>query len=101
MPPQGYGQPSPQPHADAAPSYGHQQTYYPPPAFPPPAAGSAPPGWVARFDENYKTWYYVNEATRIPQWAHPAAVPTSSNHGKHSFLSLLTASDIVRRARAR
>ncbi|KAH8153379.1 uncharacterized protein LAJ45_02191 [Morchella importuna] len=77
----GYGAPPmPQQYYDqsqghAAPSYGHDgQAYYAPPPFPPPVPGPSqcPPGFVARFDENYKTWYYVNEHTRVSQWHHPS-----------------------------
>jgi hypothetical protein len=64
-----YGAPPPVPHR---PSY-EGQAYYPPPPVPPPAPGNAelPPGWAARFDENFKSWYYVNEATRVRLLADP------------------------------
>lgn len=78
-PPQGY---APQPQYGApAPSY-DQQAYYPPPPFPPPVPGRAPAGWAARFDEQYKQWYYVNEATRVAQWGHPEGAPSTAVVGK-------------------
>lgn len=92
-----YGHPPPVPqHPDAhgapAPHYdGHSQAYYAPPSFPPPQPGAAqlPPGWAARFDENYKSWYYVNEATRVPQWGHPGSVPShAAVSGTYSYPSV-------------
>lgn len=91
-PPQGYGQPSPQP-------YQSQPGYYPPPqqqpdySSPPPQApyasppepGPRPPppytppsdkppipsGWTPRWDDQYQRWYYVEEATGRSQWEAP------------------------------
>jgi hypothetical protein len=49
--------------------HGHIQPYYAPPSYPPPPPGNAqlPPGWAARFDENYKSWYYINESTWVSE----------------------------------
>ncbi|KAK9478981.1 hypothetical protein V1514DRAFT_329589 [Lipomyces japonicus] len=42
-----------------------------PPAGPPPP--SVPEGWLAKYDLNYKTFYYVNLATGNSQWEKPSA----------------------------
>jgi len=40
----------------------------PPPGPPPP---KVPEGWLARWDDNYKQFFYVNLATKKPQWEMP------------------------------
>lgn len=42
------------------------------PASSPPAV---PDGWLPKFDERYKTWYYVDKSTGKSQWEHPAPSP--------------------------
>lgn len=32
---------------------------------------SVPEGWLAKFDDRYKTWYYVNLKTKKSQWEAP------------------------------
>ncbi|RPD74612.1 hypothetical protein L226DRAFT_560752 [Lentinus tigrinus ALCF2SS1-7] len=48
---------------------------YTPPNGPPrnPDTRPLPPGWIERYDENYKTWFYVNTAENPPRssWVHP------------------------------
>ncbi|KAK3493160.1 hypothetical protein B0T13DRAFT_43668 [Neurospora crassa] len=46
----------------------------PPPGPPPP---KVPEGWVARWNEQYKEWFYVNTYTKKSQWEKPTepAVP--------------------------
>ncbi|CDO55080.1 hypothetical protein DV495_000877 [Geotrichum candidum] len=39
---------------------------------PPPHPPSVPPGWVARFDNRYNAYYYVDESTGRSQWEPPA-----------------------------
>jgi len=43
-----------------------------PPSSENPDKRSLPPGWTAQYDENYKTWFYVNTRAVPPQssWKH-------------------------------
>jgi len=52
------------------------------PAFPPagnPDRRPLPDGWITRWDENYRAWYYVDIRTQPPRssWEHPVG-PLSS-----------------------
>lgn len=51
------------------------------PSGPPPP--SVPEGWIAKFDEKYKTYYYVNLASGKSQWEPPAAAPSHQRRGSH------------------
>jgi len=52
----------------------------PPPGPPPPAT---PEGWLAKWDENYRQFYYVNLLTKKSQWEMPTTAATGpSNSGK-------------------
>ncbi|KAF8426668.1 hypothetical protein EV426DRAFT_572558 [Tirmania nivea] len=53
--------------------------FVPPPAGPPPP--EVPPGWVARWDSRYNTFFYVNLVTKQSQWEKPTGTtdPTSSS----------------------
>jgi hypothetical protein len=82
QPPQqyAYGMPPPIPHHPTSYEHGHVQPYYAPPSYPPPPPGNAqlPPGWAARFDENYKSWYYINESTGVSRIASISAAVISN-----------------------
>ncbi|KAK9332250.1 hypothetical protein V1520DRAFT_324763 [Lipomyces starkeyi] len=43
----------------------------PPPGPPPSAAPPVPDGWLAKYDTNYNTYYYVNLSTGKSQWEKP------------------------------
>lgn len=45
--------------------------YTPPPGPPPPKAPEVPAGWVARWNKQYKEWFYVNVYTKKSQWDKP------------------------------
>ncbi|KAA8911323.1 hypothetical protein FN846DRAFT_887916 [Sphaerosporella brunnea] len=45
----------------------------PPPGPPPPPV---PPGWLAKWDANYNTFFYVNVATKQSQWEPPTVSAT-------------------------
>ncbi|KAG5999094.1 hypothetical protein E4U54_002068, partial [Claviceps lovelessii] len=47
--------------------------YAPPAGAPPPKAPEVPAGWVARWNEQYKEWFYVNVYTKKSQWEKPTA----------------------------
>ncbi|KHN98226.1 WW/Rsp5/WWP domain protein [Metarhizium album ARSEF 1941] len=47
--------------------------YAPPSGPPPPKAPEVPAGWVARWNEQYKEWFYVNVYTKKSQWEKPTA----------------------------
>ncbi|KAI5841895.1 hypothetical protein DFP73DRAFT_115843 [Morchella snyderi] len=47
---------------------GLNENFAPPPGPPPPIM---PEGWVARFDERYQRFYYVNTYTKQSQWEKP------------------------------
>ncbi|KAH0602329.1 uncharacterized protein H6S33_009816 [Morchella sextelata] len=47
---------------------GLNEDFAPPPGPPPPIM---PEGWVARFDERYQRFYYVNTYTKQSQWEKP------------------------------
>jgi hypothetical protein len=47
--------------------------YNPPPGPPPPKAPDVPAGWAARWNEQYKEWFYVNLYTKQSQWDKPTA----------------------------
>ncbi|KAK9467134.1 hypothetical protein V1512DRAFT_247392 [Lipomyces arxii] len=56
-----------------------------PPVGPPPsAAPPVPEGWLAKFDSNYKTYYYVNLATGKSQWEKPPNMPEAPPAYSHS-----------------
>jgi hypothetical protein len=40
-----------------------------------------PPGWITKFDENYKVWYYVDTTKpgNVATWEHPADNKTSGS----------------------
>lgn len=40
---------------------------------PPPRAPEVPAGWTARYNEQYKEWFYVNLYTKKSQWDKPTA----------------------------
>jgi len=51
-----------------------------------PDARPLPPGWIAQYDSNYNTWFYVNTRTTPPtsSWSHPLDTQTqrpSNNYG--------------------
>jgi hypothetical protein len=48
----------------------------PPPSLPPP---SVPEGWLTRWDNNYKQFYFVNFATKKSQWEQPVE-PARGNY---------------------
>ncbi|KAK9327048.1 hypothetical protein V1520DRAFT_84444 [Lipomyces starkeyi] len=43
----------------------------PPPGPPPSASPPVPDGWLAKYDTNYNTYYYLNLATGKSQWEMP------------------------------
>ncbi|KAG5960486.1 hypothetical protein E4U58_004646 [Claviceps cyperi] len=47
--------------------------YAPPAGAPPPKAPEVPAGWAARWNEQYKEWFYVNVYTKKSQWEKPTA----------------------------
>ncbi|PHH85953.1 hypothetical protein CDD83_10943 [Cordyceps sp. RAO-2017] len=47
--------------------------YAPPTGPPPPKAPEVPAGWAARWNEQYKEWFYVNVYTKKSQWEKPTA----------------------------
>ncbi|PTB63829.1 hypothetical protein BBK36DRAFT_7064, partial [Trichoderma citrinoviride] len=47
--------------------------YAPPSGPPPPKAPEVPAGWVARWNEQYKEWFYVNIYTKKSQWDKPTS----------------------------
>lgn len=49
------------------------------PNQPPPP--SVPDGWLAKYDSNYKTYYYVDLSTGKSQWEAPAGVGSKSASG--------------------
>ncbi|KAK6226369.1 hypothetical protein QIS74_02416 [Colletotrichum tabaci] len=51
--------------------------FAPPTGPPPPKAPEVPPGWIARWNDQYKEWFYVNLHTKQSQWDKPTepAVP--------------------------
>ncbi|KAG8423237.1 hypothetical protein J3458_000146 [Metarhizium acridum] len=49
------------------------QDYAPPSGPPPPKAPEVPAGWVARWNDQYKEWFYVNVYTKKSQWEKPTA----------------------------
>ncbi|RDA93785.1 hypothetical protein CP533_0231 [Ophiocordyceps camponoti-saundersi (nom. inval.)] len=55
--------------------------YAPPMGPPPPKAPEVPAGWVARWNDQYKEWFYVNVYTKKSQWEKPTApvFPASEN----------------------
>ncbi|KAK2594878.1 hypothetical protein QQS21_007430 [Conoideocrella luteorostrata] len=55
--------------------------YAPPSGPPPPKAPEVPAGWVARWNDQYKEWFYVNVYTKKSQWDKPTApvFPTEDN----------------------
>lgn len=44
------------------------EDFAPPPGPPPPIM---PEGWIARFDDKYQRFFYVNLATKQSQWDKP------------------------------
>ncbi|KAK3397177.1 hypothetical protein B0T20DRAFT_356901 [Sordaria brevicollis] len=54
--------------------------FVPPPGPPPP---KVPEGWVARWNDQYKEWFYVNTYTKKSQWEKPTepAVPPRDDAG--------------------
>ncbi|PFH62002.1 hypothetical protein XA68_15544 [Ophiocordyceps unilateralis] len=55
--------------------------YTPPSGPPPPKAPEVPAGWVARWNDQYKEWFYVNVYTKKSQWEKPTApvLPAGEN----------------------
>jgi hypothetical protein len=49
--------------------------YARPPGPPPLKAPPVPEGWLAKWDEEYKEWYYVNLHTKNSQWMKPKPEP--------------------------
>ncbi|KAJ6439523.1 RNA-binding protein [Purpureocillium lavendulum] len=47
--------------------------FAPPAGPPPPKAPEVPAGWAARWNEQYKEWFYVNVYTKKSQWEKPTA----------------------------
>ncbi|KAK0385869.1 hypothetical protein NLU13_7046 [Sarocladium strictum] len=47
--------------------------YAPPSGPPPPPAPEVPAGWTARWNEQYKQWFYVNIYTKQSQWEKPTS----------------------------
>ncbi|KAH7153051.1 bacterial low temperature requirement A protein-domain-containing protein [Dactylonectria macrodidyma] len=47
--------------------------FAPPSGPPPPKAPIVPEGWAARWNEQYKEWFYVNIHTKQSQWDKPTA----------------------------
>ncbi|KAH6885930.1 hypothetical protein B0T10DRAFT_462175 [Thelonectria olida] len=47
--------------------------FAPPTGPPPPRAPEVPEGWVARWNDQYKEWFYVNIHTKVSQWNKPTA----------------------------
>ncbi|OAA34959.1 WW/Rsp5/WWP domain protein [Metarhizium rileyi] len=45
--------------------------YAPPSGPPPPQSPEVPAGWVARWNDQYKEWFYVNVYTKKSQWDKP------------------------------
>jgi hypothetical protein len=45
--------------------------FAPPTGPPPPRAPEVPAGWAARWNEQYKEWFYVNLYTKQSQWDKP------------------------------
>ena len=56
----------------------------PPPGPPPP---EVPEGWIARWDDNYKQFFYVNLATKKPQWEMPTESAKGMRRCSHSVLA--------------
>lgn len=59
---------------------------------------SVPSGWLAKFDDKYKTWYYVNLETKKSQWEAPPSSdtppgPPPSYNASNSKSSLPSQSD--------
>ncbi|KAF4461879.1 rna-binding fus tls [Fusarium albosuccineum] len=47
--------------------------FAPPTGPPPPKAPDVPAGWAARWNDQYKEWFYVNVYTKKSQWEKPTA----------------------------
>ncbi|KJZ77087.1 hypothetical protein HIM_03408 [Hirsutella minnesotensis 3608] len=47
--------------------------FAPPSGPPPPHAPEVPAGWAARWNDQYKEWFYVNVYTKQSQWERPTA----------------------------
>lgn len=47
--------------------------FAPPSGPPPPKTPEVPEGWVARWNDQYKEWFYVNIHTKVSQWNKPTA----------------------------
>lgn len=47
--------------------------YAPPTGPPPPKAPEVPAGWAARWNDQYKEWFYVNIYTKKSQWDKPTS----------------------------
>jgi len=59
----------------------------PPPAYSTPHAGNPdrralPDGWITRYDDNYRAWYYVDTRSHPPRssWDHPLGAPPAGNY---------------------
>ncbi|KAF9878508.1 hypothetical protein CkaCkLH20_04000 [Colletotrichum karsti] len=59
--------------------------FAPPAGPPPPKAPEVPPGWTARWNDQYKEWFYVNLHTKQSQWEKPTepALPPPPPPGDH------------------
>ncbi|PYD84182.1 hypothetical protein DNF23_55945, partial [Pseudomonas syringae pv. pisi] len=44
-------------------------------------APNVPNGWTARFDNNYKHWYFVDLSTKKSQWEAPEGTTWGKNEG--------------------
>ncbi|UKZ64393.1 uncharacterized protein TrAtP1_005608 [Trichoderma atroviride] len=73
--------------------------FAPPSGPPPPRAPEVPSGWTARWNDQYKEWFYVNLYTKKSQWdkpTHPVypegeappSDPPPGYEGRNSPLSL-------------
>lgn len=55
--------------------------YAPPSGPPPPPAPEVPDGWTARWNDQYKQWFYVNVYTKKSQWEKPTSPVYPPNEG--------------------
>ncbi|KPM34482.1 hypothetical protein AK830_g12094 [Neonectria ditissima] len=55
--------------------------FAPPSGPPPPKAPAVPEGWIARWNDQYKEWFYVNIHTKQSQWDKPTAPAYPAGEG--------------------
>ncbi|KAH8714152.1 hypothetical protein BGZ61DRAFT_530819 [Ilyonectria robusta] len=55
--------------------------FAPPSGPPPPKAPVVPEGWTARWNDQYKEWFYVNIHTKQSQWDKPTAPAYPAGNG--------------------